>query len=62
MEFRDALWRKSSFSGTETACVEIAYPAEEPTVGIRDSKDPAGGVLRGDLAGLLDFVRRGGHG
>lgn len=26
MEFSDALWRKSSFSGTETACVEIAYP------------------------------------
>jgi hypothetical protein len=59
MEFGDTLWRKSSFSSETEACVEIAYPAEAPAVGIRDSKNPAGGVLRGDLAGLLDFVRRG---
>ncbi|HEV8563133.1 MAG TPA: DUF397 domain-containing protein [Actinophytocola sp.] len=58
VEFSYAVWRKSSFSGSETACVEIAYIAEAPTVSIRDSKNPAGGVLRGDLAGLLDFVRR----
>lgn len=38
-------WRKSSFS-TETAdCVEIAYRAAAPMVGIRDSKNPAGGHL-----------------
>jgi hypothetical protein len=62
MEFSHAVWRKSSFSGTETACVEIAHPAEAPTVGIRDSKNPSGGVLRGDLAGLLDFARRDASG
>jgi hypothetical protein len=45
MEFSHAVWRKSSFSGTETACVEIAYPADAPTVGIRDSKNPSGGAL-----------------
>ena len=45
MEFRDSLWRKSSLS-TETAdCVEVAYAAESPTIGIRDSKNPSGGML-----------------
>jgi len=49
MEFRDTLWRKSNFS-TETAdCVEIAYTAEAPMVGIRDSKNPAGGALLASL-------------
>jgi hypothetical protein len=45
VEFSYAVWRKSSFSGSETACVEIAYIAEAPTVSIRDSKNPSGGVL-----------------
>jgi hypothetical protein len=45
MEFSNTLWRKSSLSSETEACVEIAYPAEALTVGIRDSKDPAGGVL-----------------
>lgn len=26
MGFSDAVWRKSSYSGTETNCIEIAYP------------------------------------
>ncbi|MDV6012449.1 DUF397 domain-containing protein [Haloechinothrix sp. LS1_15] len=38
-------WRKSSYSGSETACVEISYRASA-AVGIRDSKDPDGGVLQ----------------
>ncbi|HEV2779595.1 MAG TPA: DUF397 domain-containing protein [Actinophytocola sp.] len=49
MEFGHSLWRKSSFSSTETACVEIAYPAEAATVGIRDSKDPSCDVLLASL-------------
>jgi hypothetical protein len=45
MEFGHTQWRKSSLS-TETAdCVEIAYPADAVTVGIRDSKNPASGQL-----------------
>jgi hypothetical protein len=45
MEFRDTQWRKSSVS-TETAdCVEVAYSAVSHVVGIRDSKNPTGGVL-----------------
>jgi hypothetical protein len=50
MEFGHTLWRKSSFSSETADCVEIAYPAEAPTVGIRDSKNPAGGVLLASLA------------
>ena len=36
-------WRKSSHSGDEGACVEMASLPE--AVAIRDSKDPAGPVL-----------------
>ncbi|WDZ87401.1 DUF397 domain-containing protein [Micromonospora cathayae] len=38
-----AEWRKSSHSGDEGACVEMAVIP--PTVAIRDSKDPDGPVL-----------------
>lgn len=36
-------WRKSSFSGNENACVELAVGLT--TTGIRDSKDPEGPAL-----------------
>jgi hypothetical protein len=36
-------WRKSSFSASETDCVEVAWPAGGAAV--RDSKNPAGPVL-----------------
>lgn len=36
-------WRKSSHSGDEGACVEIALLPE--AVAVRDSTDPAGPVL-----------------
>ncbi|SCG70517.1 protein of unknown function [Micromonospora echinaurantiaca] len=36
-------WRKSSHSGDEGACVEVA--AIPGTVAVRDSKDPAGPAL-----------------
>lgn len=39
------VWRKSSYTSETADCVEIAYQATETTVGIRDSKDPAGGRL-----------------
>ncbi|MEV7038064.1 DUF397 domain-containing protein [Amycolatopsis sp. NPDC051061] len=35
-------WRKSSHSGNEGDCVEVAI---ERTVGVRDSKAPAAGQL-----------------
>lgn len=39
----DALWRKSSRSGGQGQCVEIAHLSA--TTAVRDSKNPAGPVL-----------------
>lgn len=36
-------WRKSSYSGANSNCVEVAHSAA--VVGIRDSKSPGTGVL-----------------
>ncbi|MCX4747830.1 DUF397 domain-containing protein [Kitasatospora sp. NBC_01287] len=38
-----SLWRKSSYSNPEDACVEVVDRL--PTVPVRDSKDPAGPAL-----------------
>ncbi|WP_431042671.1 DUF397 domain-containing protein [Streptomyces sp. P1-3] len=37
-------WMKSSYSGGNGACVEVASPAPV-TVAVRDSKDPQGPAL-----------------
>jgi len=42
IEFTD--WRKSSRSGGGDNCVEVALAMS--TVGVRDSKDPSGPILR----------------
>ncbi len=39
----DMTWRKSSYSATESNCVEIARTASG--IAVRDSKDPDGPVL-----------------
>ena len=53
-------WRKSSHSGGGNDCVEVAYtPA---AVGVRDSKNPAAGVLvftEAQWHGFLGGVRAG---
>lgn len=60
-EFR---WRKSSYSGDKTGdCVEVGF-ADDPDapVGVRDSKDPQGGmftVSQEGWAGLIHAVRSG---
>ena len=36
-------WRKSSFSGNDANCVEVAWPGAEAA--IRDSKNPGAGHL-----------------
>ena len=44
-------WRKSSHSGTNANCVELAVGA------VRDSKNPSGPVLRVDVTELVAAVR-----
>lgn len=39
-----AAWFKSSYSGAGGDCVQVADGG--PVIGMRDSKDPAGGTLR----------------
>lgn len=56
-------WRKSARSGAPNDdCVEVAPATGARLVGVRDSKDPEGGVLALDPAswlGLLGRVRTG---
>ncbi|MFE4974683.1 DUF397 domain-containing protein [Kitasatospora sp. NPDC056651] len=40
----DLIWRKSSFSGAQSNCVEIATGVTD-VVPVRDSKDPGGPAL-----------------
>lgn len=48
-------WRKSSYSGTETSCVELAGSLDL----VRDSKKPNGPSLRVDVVALLGAVKSG---
>lgn len=55
-------WRKSSYSGTQENCVEIA--TEPAAVHLRDSKNPAAGMLsfaRTDPAAFPRVVANGPH-
>jgi len=52
-----AAWRKSSFSGAANQnCVEVAQIAPG-VLAVRDSKDPAGPILRFTRAEWSAFVR-----
>jgi hypothetical protein len=53
-DLTSAVWRKSTRSGTNTDCVEIAELATGCAV--RDSKDPHGPVLHFDRAAWTAFV------
>jgi hypothetical protein len=50
-----AVWVKSSYSGTQGNCVEVAtnLPGK---VAVRDSKDPEGGVLRLSREAWMAFL------
>lgn len=49
-----AVWRKSTRSQNEGACVELAN-----TGAVRDSKNPAGPILAVGFAGLISAVKAG---
>jgi hypothetical protein len=60
MELIGATWRKSTRSGTQGECVEVADNLPG-VVGVRDSKDTAGPVLTFDpqnWRAFLDFAKR----
>ncbi|MGW4891266.1 DUF397 domain-containing protein [Kitasatospora sp. NPDC004240] len=48
-------WRKSSYSGAQSECVEIAVDAPD-AVPVRDSKDPSGPVLRFSPVAWASFI------
>ena len=48
-------WRKSSFSGTNADCVEVAHAPE--LAAVRDSKNPTGPVLAFPAAAFAEAVR-----
>lgn len=43
VDLRHALWFKSTYSGTDSNCVEVVHAPG--VIGVRDSKDPCGPVL-----------------
>lgn len=49
------VWRKSSHSNHQSACVEMGR-LDQGTVGFRDSKDPEGAVLTFERAAVQAFV------
>lgn len=57
----DSIWRRSSYSFSNGNCVEVAL-LTGGTVGLRDSKDPDGPVLRfarAEFGALIRAVRGG---
>jgi len=55
-------WRKSSVSGADTNCVEVAFADEGETVLVRHSKQPDAAVLaftRAEWKAFLTGVRQG---
>ena len=54
MDLARARWRRSSHSGTDTNCVEVAEFSH--LVAVRDSKNPTGPALTFSPAAWASFV------
>ncbi|WP_380285477.1 DUF397 domain-containing protein [Kitasatospora purpeofusca] len=54
-EFSPGEWRKSSYSGAQSECVEVALGAAD-AVPVRDSKDPGGPALLFAVDAWVSFV------
>lgn len=52
--FVDTAWRKSTHSGNSGNCVEVAHTGL--VAGLRDSKNPAGGLLAVNAAAFARLV------
>ncbi|WP_329132861.1 DUF397 domain-containing protein [Streptomyces sp. NBC_01476] len=52
----DNNWKKSSYSAANGDCVEMAT-AGSSVVAVRDSKDPAGPVLRFSATSWSSFIK-----
>lgn len=50
-----AQWRKSSYSGNTGNCVEVVIT--DQAIGVRDSKNPDGGVLSVTPSAWRAFIR-----
>ncbi|WP_377269844.1 DUF397 domain-containing protein [Peterkaempfera sp. SMS 1(5)a] len=53
------VWRKSSYSGANGQCVEVAVPGPA-SVAVRDSKDPLGPALTFSPEAWAAFVAAAG--
>lgn len=51
-----AVWRKSSYSGSESNCVEVAW-LPQPLTAVRDSKNPTGPALTFPTTTWSTFLR-----
>ncbi|MET8757475.1 DUF397 domain-containing protein [Lentzea sp. NPDC004782] len=49
-------WRKSSYSGSQEGCVEVALTTTH--AGVRDSKYPSGPALTFSLSAFKAFLTR----
>lgn len=52
--FTDTTWRKSTRSSSDGSCVEVAHTGL--VAGLRDSKNPAGGLLAVNAAAFARLV------